>query len=106
MIFLIPLALTALASGAAIWNQLDQNSQLGAQAADKLSSTEATNVATKQELDVKYVAAVDAANAEAEAARLNALKAAESARKAITTVFIVLALMSMALTLRMLYQKK
>lgn len=106
MFFLIPLALTALSSGAAIWNQIDQNSQLQAQATDALKNADATNTATRQEQDVKYVAAVDAARQQAETARQQALKTAESARNVVTTVFIVLAIASLALTLRMLYQKK
>ncbi len=105
MFFLIPLAFTALASGAAIWNQAEQNSQLQAQATDELAKTEATNDATKVVQHVQYVAAVDAANAEAERLQRQALKSAESTRKLITTVFIVLAVVSLALTIRTLGRK-
>lgn len=100
--FMIPLLFSALASGAAIWNQIDQNSQLQAAASDSLKKTEADNVASKLEQDIKYVAAVDAANAEAEQLRLNAEQTARVTRTAITITFILLAVVSLALTIRML----
>ncbi len=106
MFFLIPLAFTALASVAAIWNQAEQNSQLQAQASDELAKTEAGNVASKLEQDIKYVAAVDAANAEAKQLQAQALKSAESTRQTITTVFIVLAVVSLALAIRMISVRK
>ncbi|GEM_PF-6868559 len=104
--FMIPLLFSALASGAAIWNQIDQNAQQQAAAADSLKKTEADNVATALERDIQYVAAVDAANAESERLRLKAEQTAATTRTAITITFILLAVVSLALTIRMRYTRK
>ncbi|GAB3568845.1 hypothetical protein GCM10027578_22180 [Spirosoma luteolum] len=101
MWFLIPLALSAVASGAAIWNQTDQNSQLRAAAAEALKQADATNVASKQAADVDYVAAVDAANRDADRLRQQAAQSVETSRRILTSVFLMLALVSIGLTIRL-----